>query len=114
MIEKTAWGCIDWRQISKVNDKDSSMNVGITTINAGAAQSTHETPNDMGEVLEELAGPIGELAASKGIVLKTEVVSSCRRYVMIDRLSVQKVFLNLLSNAIKFTAPGGTVTFACA
>ena len=74
----------------------------------------HETPNDMGEVLEELAGPIGELAASKGIVLKTEVVSSCRRYVMIDRLSVQKVFLNLLSNAIKFTAPGGTVTFACA
>jgi len=41
MIEKTAWGCIDWRQISKVNDKDSSMNVGITTINAGAAQSTH-------------------------------------------------------------------------
>ncbi|MCI2062466.1 MAG: histidine kinase [Eubacteriaceae bacterium] len=41
MIEKTAWGCIDWRQISKVGDRDSSMNIGITTINAGSSQPTH-------------------------------------------------------------------------
>ncbi|MCI2062464.1 MAG: transporter substrate-binding domain-containing protein [Eubacteriaceae bacterium] len=73
----------------------------------------HETPNDMGEVLEELAGPIGELASSKGVALKTEIAPSCRRTVMADRLSVQKVFLNLLSNAVKFTPAGGTVSFAC-
>jgi len=68
-------------------------------------------PAETNEIFSGIMEPIRELAAEKNVVLKDNVQEIRCRRVLVDRLSLQKIFLNLLSNAVKFTPPGGTVTF---
>jgi len=67
------------------------------------------SPNDMKDVVSEVIEPVRELAAQKNIVFTDNISDMGTSMVIMDRLSIQKIFLNLLSNAIKFTQPGGSV-----
>lgn len=57
----------------------------------------------------EVAIPIYEVAAQKGVDFKIDKSGYRPRTVLADSLSLQKIFLNLLSNAIKYTPRGGEV-----
>ena len=72
------------------------------------------SPVDTSELLSGILEPIRALAAEKGVNFRDDVSVRCRRRVLADRLSLQKIIINLLSNAVKFTPPGGTVTLSCA
>lgn len=52
----------------------------------------------------------GESAASKGIVIKKEIIGSVS--CSADRIMMETIFRNLISNAIKFSNPGGTINIS--
>ena len=70
-------------------------------------------PCSTAEILNGILGPVRAMAEKKGVSFVDRGDVSRPRYVMADRLSLQKIILNLLSNAVKFTPPGGTVTLDC-
>lgn len=69
------------------------------------------SPNDLREVLGDLLDPVRESMREKNVSFRENVSELPHCMVMVDRLSMQKIFLNLLANAVKFTPAGGTVTF---
>jgi len=73
----------------------------------------HPVPVSTSEILREVLEPVRALAAEKGVRLEESIVAPQPRYVLADRISVQKLLLNLLTNAVRYTPPGGTVTFTC-
>ena len=70
-------------------------------------------PEDTFGILDSILPPIRELAREKGVTFTTNVGGMRHRFVMADRLGIQKLFITLLSNAVKFTPKGGTVSFMC-
>lgn len=57
--------------------------------------------------------PIQVLAKDKNITFIQNVVFNEDKYIMADKLSIQKVVLNLLSNSLKYTPNGGEVKLDC-
>jgi len=52
----------------------------------------------------------GESAASKGILIKKEIIGTVTGTA--DRIMMETIFRNLISNAIKFSNPGGTISIS--
>ena len=71
-------------------------------------------PCDLAALLSEVVQPIRMMAGERGVRFVEDAGALPPRGVLVDRLSLQKIFLNLLSNAVKFTPAGGTVTLHCA
>lgn len=61
---------------------------------------------DMGE---KVTTPIRAAAAQKGITFAIDKSGYRPRMVLVDALSLEKIFLNLFSNSIKYTPTGGHV-----
>jgi len=70
-------------------------------------------PNDIADLIGEVNEAVGQLAEAKGVQFTNNTADVCHRTVMVDKVSLQKVFINLLTNAIKFTPEGGKVIFSC-
>jgi signal transduction histidine kinase/ABC-type amino acid transport substrate-binding protein/ActR/RegA family two-component response regulator len=64
---------------------------------------------DAGRLFEEVATPVRETAAAKGLIFKSDTSRLDGSMIIADELNVKKIFLNLLSNAVKYTPKGGTV-----
>ena len=65
---------------------------------------------DGAEFITSNLTPIGVIAQEKGVQLAVDTTGMEPGRVMVDRLSIQKIFLNILNNAVKFTPAGGKVT----
>ena len=78
----------------------------LSRIESGKATVTPETvpASDVGPAVAESLRPVAE---AKGVKLVLE--PSQDKFIFVDKLKFQKVWLNLLSNAIKYTPAGGTV-----
>ncbi|HYL06355.1 MAG TPA: HAMP domain-containing sensor histidine kinase [Thermoanaerobaculia bacterium] len=63
---------------------------------------------DLGALLGDLAGPVGETARRKGLSLEVEVAGGLPQ-VDGDPVRLKQVVLNLLDNAVKYTGSGGWV-----
>lgn len=63
------------------------------------------------EITQTIVASIGPNAEKKGIVFAVDDSGLRPRYILADKLNLQKIFLNLLSNAVKFTPPGGHVWY---
>ena len=78
----------------------------LSRIESGKAAVTPETvpTTDVGPAVVESLRPFAE---AKGV--KLVFASTPDRYIFVDKLKFQKIWLNLLSNAIKYTPAGGAV-----
>jgi len=78
----------------------------LSRIESGKAAVTPETVStaDVGPAVVESLRPFAE---AKGV--KLVFASTPDRYIFVDKLKFQKIWLNLLSNAIKYTPAGGAV-----
>ena len=65
---------------------------------------------DGAEFIKSNLMPIWAIAREKGVTLSVDTKGMEPARVMMDRLSIQKIFLNILNNAVKFTPAGGKVT----
>jgi signal transduction histidine kinase/CheY-like chemotaxis protein/ABC-type amino acid transport substrate-binding protein len=63
------------------------------------------------EIFDSVIIPIQESAQQKGITFTTDTSRVTQRYVLADKLNLQKIMLNLLTNAVKYTPAGGQVDF---
>lgn len=83
----------------------------ITRIESGQLAISPE-PVEVQELVDELLGLIGPLAAARDIVLDARD-ASCAQYVWADRQRIKQVLINLLSNAVKYNRDGGRVQLSC-
>ena len=68
-----------------------------------------EADVDLGRLVEDTVTMFGAQAKAGGIVLSSDVASSCP-LISGDERALRQILVNLLSNAIKFTPPAGHVT----
>jgi signal transduction histidine kinase/CheY-like chemotaxis protein len=62
------------------------------------------------EFIKSNLTPIEAIAKEKDVNLSIDITGMEPARVVVDRLSIQKIFLNILNNAVKFTPAGGKVT----
>ena len=67
----------------------------------------------LAKLLGELDAMVGPQMRAKGLTFAVDTCSADLR-VLADGEKLRQILLNLLTNALKFTAPGGSVTIACA
>lgn len=66
-------------------------------------------PDDLRNVIDEMMAPQMMIAEDKGIDMTADISVDADCNVMVDRLSLQKVYMNIISNAVKFTPQGGRI-----
>jgi signal transduction histidine kinase/ABC-type amino acid transport substrate-binding protein/CheY-like chemotaxis protein len=62
------------------------------------------------EFIKSTLTPIEVIAREKGVNLSIDTTGMEPARIIVDRPSIQKIFLNILNNAVKFTPAGGKVT----
>lgn len=92
--------------LSLVNDT-----LELSRIESGKLQFKPE-PVDAGELFEDIAVPIRQNAAEKGISIECSLPARNSSILVVDRNKFQEVLLNLLSNAVKYTLSGGSIHFS--
>jgi PAS domain S-box-containing protein len=63
-------------------------------------------PLDLGAMVDDLVGMMGQRALEKSLELRLERSSRVARYIRGDEIRLRQVLVNLLGNAIKFTREG--------
>ncbi|MEG0918700.1 MAG: transporter substrate-binding domain-containing protein [Anaerovoracaceae bacterium] len=63
------------------------------------------------DFLNSILSTIQPVAKAKNITFTIDSKKISGKYVIVDELRVQQIFINLLSNAVKFTPAGGKVEF---
>ena len=80
----------------------------ISKIEAGRVE-LQIAPLDLGALVDDLAGMMGQRAREKGLALRLERSSRAPRHIRGDATRLRQALVNLLGNAVKFTERG-TVT----
>jgi signal transduction histidine kinase/CheY-like chemotaxis protein len=77
----------------------------LSKIEAGRL-SLEAIPLDLGQVIEDVCGPMAVSAAEKGIELAVRYAPDAPRALRGDPVRLRQVLANLVSNAVKFTSQG--------
>ena len=81
----------------------------MSRIEAGK-MTISEEPHDLKEILGSVKDIVAANASARGLDLKSDNAGIENRYVVCDKLRLDRVLLNIASNAIKYTKSGGTVS----
>ena len=81
----------------------------MSRIEAGKMTISAE-PHDLKEILVSVKDIVAANAAARGLDLRTDTSGIRNRYVVCDKLRLDRVLLNVASNAIKYTKSGGKVS----
>lgn len=80
----------------------------LARIEAGEL-TLHQAPLSLTELIQDIAGPAGLAAESKGVAIQVRLDPALPRSVQGDALRLKQVLTNLVGNAVKFTQVG-TIT----
>lgn len=71
----------------------------------------HPTPYSLDEFVENINTVIGSLCKEKRIEFLIDVSEAPNRWIKVDKIRFNQIFINLLSNAVKFTPGEGKIEF---
>lgn len=83
----------------------------MSKINSGKL-SLYLQPIELFDLIDSIVVPIQEVSSVKKIDFRLDISQTHDRFVLVDKINTQKIFLNLLSNAVKYTPAGGHVLFS--
>lgn len=89
--------------LSLINDV-----LDMSKIDSGRME-LHLEPYDIADFVDTVNSVIGQQCAEKRIAFHITVPDTPVRWVMLDKLRFNQIFLNLLSNSVKFTPEGGCI-----
>ena len=84
--------------------------LNISKLNSGKAVLKLE-PVACEELFNDVVVPIQEAAAAKHIEFVADRSGADCKYILADKLNLEKILLNLLTNAVKYTPNGGHISF---